>query len=159
MIQCGGTIIFKGNATIGNDSAISVGKHGVLTIGNDFTATASLKLVCFHKVNIDNDVLIGWNCMICDTDFHRLSYVVATQSKSSGYGPIIIGNHVWIANGCKLYKNTTIQPFNIVGSDTIITKAVESPEYSLICNQRSNVVKATGVYLNRENEAIDYNSK
>lgn len=155
MIQCN-TIVFQGTATIGNGSAISVGKCGTLKIGNNFSTTAALKLICFHKVNIGNNVLIGWNCMICDTDFHKLSYLGTSQSKYSGYGPIFIGDNVWIANSCKLYKHTSVPPNNIVGADTVLNKLINNADYSLIYNHRSTTVKSTGAYLDRNDDVIQY---
>lgn len=70
-----GTVIFNGRLSVGNASAISVGETGTLEFGDNVGATTSLKLACFDSVHIQNGVLIGWDCMITDTDFHKLKYV------------------------------------------------------------------------------------
>lgn len=149
-----GTIIFHGSAVIGNDSAISVGKSGVIEIGDNFVATAGLKLVCYKNVRIEHDVLIGWSCMICDTDFHRVT--LADGSLSKGYGSINIGHNTWIANGCKVYKNVTIPPECVVGADTILYKNFECAPQSLICNNRDIIIKSTSVTFKSENSHITY---
>lgn len=46
-----------------------------MDIGANFAATASLILVIFHKVTIEDNVIIGWNNTICDTDFHCVKLV------------------------------------------------------------------------------------
>ncbi len=75
MIENRGSIIFNGKAHIGNDSAISLGNNGILEFGNNFTATAGLKLACYHSISFDNNVLVGWNTQIVDTDFHALKNI------------------------------------------------------------------------------------
>ena len=152
-----GTIIFKGEAEIGNSSAISVGEHGVLTIGNELRVTTAFKLICFDKITLEGNVLIGWNCMICDTDFHVITHADKTLSK--GYGPITIGHDTWIANNCKIYKNVSIPHHCIVGADSILFKAFNSDPFSLICNNRNITIKATGISYNRDNDTIIYSQK
>ena len=108
LIDNRGTVIFNGKLTIGNASAISIGKEGTVEFGNNVVVTTCLKLVCYNNIQIQDDVLVGWNCMITDTDFHKLKYTAGGYSK--GYGKITIGNDTWIANGCKIYKNSDIPP-------------------------------------------------
>lgn len=75
VIENAGKIVFKGKCRIGNDSYITIGKHGELTIGVNSSATCALKLVCYHEIIIEDDVLIGWNNLLCDTDFHMLTNI------------------------------------------------------------------------------------
>lgn len=150
-----GKIVFNGSVEIGNASAISVGKSGVLRFGDGVSVTTSLKLACYDSVDIQDNVLIGWNCLICDTDFHKLKYVDA-ERVTKGYGKIIVGHDTWIANGCKLYKNTIIPPKCVVGADTILHSSVECEPCSLITSNAEVVIRKTGLYLDREDNKIDY---
>lgn len=74
-LENSGKIIFNGKLTIGNASAISVGRAGILEFGNNVAATSSLKLVCYNSINLYDNVLVGWDCMMTDTDFHKLTFV------------------------------------------------------------------------------------
>ncbi|MDE5635198.1 MAG: hypothetical protein K2I52_02680 [Muribaculaceae bacterium] len=149
-----GIIKFKGKASIGNNSAISVGENGILEIGNNFSATSGLKIVCFNNIRLEEDVLIGWNCMLLDTDFHTIRLPDGNCSK--GFGPIFIGHNTWISNGCKIYKNVSIPHHCVVGADTILHKPFESEPYSLICNNRNISIKATNISYNSDNDMIVY---
>lgn len=155
VIENRGTIIFKGRATIGNDSAISVGEKGVVTIGENFLATAALKLVSYYNITIERDVLVGWNTMMCDNDFHRLRKIGSDQFMGKGYGSIYIGSSVWIANGCKLYHGVSIPDKCVVGADTILHKPVECPDGSLIINSRGTVVTHKGAYHDMNHDGIE----
>lgn len=148
-----GTITFKGRVSIGNHSAIAVGPKGQLVFEDNFRATCGLKLVCYHDIYFEKNVLIGWNSMICDFDFHKLTYLKGGYSK--GYGKIKIGHNTWIANGCKIYKNVEIPPYCVVGADTILNQQVKCEPYSLICNSRPIEIKIQGVYRNRDDDVID----
>ena len=154
MIENRGKIIFHGNTMIGNNSAISLGEKGVVEFGDNFMATTGLKLVCYDSVSFDRNVLIGWNVQIVDTDFHMLKNVNGGGKK--GYGPIRVGSDVWIANGCKIYKNVTIPSLCVVGADTILHKGIKCPPYSLITCKMETEVCTQGFYLDRNDNEIQY---
>ena len=149
-----GEIVFKGRASIGNNSAIAIGPSGHLVLEDFFRATAALKLVCYSDVLIEKSVLIGWNCMICDTDFHSSTFVKGGHSK--GYGSIKIGTNTWIANSCKIYKNVSIPPNSVIASDTIVCSNRHEKENLLLGNDHSVEVLKEGVYLDMSNDKIEY---
>lgn len=153
-IENRGTIIFNGKVSMGNGTAISVGTSGRLTLGNGVVGSTGLKVVCYHDINLDHDVRLGWNCMLVDNDFHKITFLDGRQAK--GYGPIAIGNNTWLGNGCKIYKNVTIPHHCIVGADTFMHRTVECEPYSLLCGDNHVKVKATGLYRNLQDDIIDF---
>lgn len=155
MLENRGTIVFNGRATIGNSSSISLGSHGVLEFGKNFAATAGLKLACYHSIRFGDNVLVGWDTLVTDTDFHVLKSVTG-EGGSKGFGPISVGHDVWIANGCKLYKNATIPDYCVVGADTCLYKPVNCEPYSLITNKREMEIRTTGKYRDRDNDRIEF---
>lgn len=156
VLQNHGTIIFNGRTVVGNDSAIAVGGGGVLEFGSRFLATCGLKLVCYHSVKLGDNMLVGWNTMIIDTDFHALKRQDTGAKSPGGYGPIVVGDDVWIANGCKLYKNTAVPAKCVVGADTILRKPVDCPSGSLITNRIDTSVRTTGYYHDCNDDSIAY---
>ena len=59
----GGEVIFDGYCSIGNASAISIGEKGIIQFGNNFRATARLKLTAFHYIHFKKKCFIsmGYN--------------------------------------------------------------------------------------------------
>jgi len=149
-----GTFIFEGRACIGGNSFISTGQKAIVTIGENFLATTSLKLCSFYKISIGDRCTIGWNCLIMDTDLHTLTRQDGTKSK--GYGPIKIGNDNWIANNCSIYKNTTIPNKIVVSANTAIaTSCIQFPEYSVIGNKHELKIISHG-YLDKKDDKINW---
>lgn len=135
-----GTIVFKGPCRIGNNSSISVGSEGVLEIGENVVASTSLKLVCYNNISIGNNTRIGWDSIICDTDFHSVKSDDTTKSK--GFAPIHIGSNIWIAMRCVILKSTIIPDFCIVGANSLLNKDYSFvPQKSMIAGSPAKIVK------------------
>lgn len=153
-IENEGNIVFKGISKICSGGCLSVKKNANLTIGNNFMATAELKLACYSAITICDNVLIGWETKIFDTDFHRLTYIDSEIQKQS-YGAIHIGSNVWIANDCQIMKNTTIPDYCVVGTRSTLMKKYNVPLYSLIAGTPAKLIR-TGCWLDRNNMQIAY---
>ena len=150
-----GTIIFKGNANIGGGSAISVGPSVKLVIGDRFSNQTGGKIVCYHKVEFGHTVRLGWQCLVCDTDFHTLK-TEDGKEYSKGYGPIIIGDEVWVGSYSLIYKNTEIPPRCTVASRTLLNKKMDCSPYSLIYSGGGIKTKYTGMYRDIDDDEITY---
>lgn len=147
MLQLSGEIIFKGKAKIGNDSKIVVGEKGKLIFGNNFNSTSALKLVCTDEIIFERNVLIGWETLILDYDFHKLTYLYKPYY-SKGHGKIKIGHDTWIANKVSIYKDVSIPAYSVIGSGTILTKSPTDKEYCLIASSAKPQIVKEGVWFN-----------
>lgn len=160
----GGKIIFKGACNIGNNSAISVGarqegnkeihKLPILEFGDNFVATSSCRIVCYNKIIFNDDVLVGWNCLFMDTDFHKLTKLAGGYSK--GYGEIVIGKNNWFGAKCTVLKNTHTPDFTTISATSLLNKSYLFPEYSVIGENAVIEVKANNLYRNINDDIIDY---
>lgn len=150
----GGTIIFNGKCNIGNNSYISIGKKGFCEIGTRVEATATFRLICYHNIYIGNKCSFGWDCMILDTDFHRMKKLNGGYSK--GYAPIYIGDSNWFGNGCLILKRTKTPNHCVISARSVLSSNIEAPEYSLIEQKRETIVKTTGLWRDIEDSAIIY---
>lgn len=153
-------ITFRGKCRIGNASAISVGKQGFIDFGNNFSATTSLKLVCYNRIILHENVLIGWNCLISDTDFHSLTIEsndseIQYTKKSKGYDKIEIGRNTWIAMNCTILKGTTLPEYCVVGANSTLNKTTKAEPKSLLANDTA-VIRRTGIYRDLNNDGINY---
>lgn len=114
--QVSGTVIFNGKASIGHGSKISV--RGKISIGKNFIISAESQIVCHKQITIGNDVLLSWDILIMDTDFHEILDVNGARINNDK--EIVIGNKVWI--GCRsiLLKGTTIGNNVVIAANTLL---------------------------------------
>lgn len=151
----GGTIIFSGSCFIGNNSAISIGKSGTVIFGDRFSASTTLKLVSYDKITFGSRVCIGWDVLVMDTDFHKLTKQSGDYSR--GHAPVEIGSDNWFGNGCRIMKRAKTPDYCVISAGTMIADVLDVPKYSVVGNRRETVVKATGVWRNVDDDVIEYN--
>lgn len=154
LIENRGHIEFQGSCSIGGNSAISLGKNGNVVFGNGFVATASFKLVSYHRVTFHKYVLFGWDCLVMDTDFHALTKVEGGLSK--GYAPIEIGAWNWFGNGCRIMKRTCTPEKLTVQAGTTMTGPINVDPYTVVGNDYHIVEKIHGVWRDPFNDMIEY---
>lgn len=130
MLDIRGDVVFKGVSVIGNASYLSVGR-GQVTFGDSFMATAALRIVCYEAISFGDGVLVGWNTLFCDNDFHSV-VDNNTGITNRHVGKITVGDRVWIANGCSVMKNSSIPSGVIVGCNSLVNKPLDVPECSLV---------------------------
>lgn len=147
-----GVITFHGTSLIGNDSYVCIGPSAFIEFGNNFRATASFKLSCFFRIIFSDNVRFGWDCLISDSDFHKMRLVDGGYSK--GYGDIHIGESNWIANGCKILKGTNTPDFCTISSGTTTKGVIDVPQYSVIGQNPEIIVISKGRWLDPENNSI-----
>ena len=154
----GGTIVFRGNSMIGGGSAISVGKYGRLYVGDRVVASASFRLVAWHSVRISDKCRFGWECVLMDSDMHKL------KKKDGGYtrgiGEVVLGDGCWVCTRSVILKNTILPAHTTVQSQSVLSKSYEHiPECSVIGTKHDVIVKAVGVYRDMDDDIIDFSYK
>lgn len=139
------------NITIGNNFTFSSGNsinplcrnirgaiyaptNSIICIGNN-TGISSACLWAKEKIIIGNNVKIGGDCIIMDTDAHNLDYMIRNSNKKNNEGklidhitaeskPISIEDNVLIGTRCIILKGVTIGARSIIGSGSIVTKSI-----------------------------------
>ena len=151
-----GDIVFEGTCRIGNNSALSIGETGKVVFGDNFNATTSLKIVSYKEIIFEKNVLCGWECFFCDTDFHRVTMENGTE-QPKGYGNIKIGEGCWLGFKSIVLKSTFLPPHCIVAANSLLNKKYNIPPKSLLAGQPAEI-RNVGVYRNPDNDTIEYNS-
>ena len=151
--NAGGLIIFQGPCFFGNDTAIAVGKRGKLIVGENIRSSAGLKIACQHSITIGNNVRVGWEVMMVDSDFHKVTYTDGRPSPK-GYKPIRIGDYCWLGFRSTIMKGTTIKDHCIVSANSLCNKEY-SESYALLAGQPAEIRK-TGIYRDLDNDDIVY---
>lgn len=120
--QIEGTVIFNGSAYLGHGTRISVGNSGVLNFGSGFRITAASTIISHNNITFGRDCLISWDCLIMDTDFHKIyndKNEIINLSKA-----IVIGHNVWVGCRSTILKGSKISNNSIIGCNSQINKDI-----------------------------------
>lgn len=108
-----------------------VEKNGVLTIGANVNMS-STAIVCCESVTIKDNVKIGGNVTIYDTDFHSLEVAERTKLDEDlslrVNKPIVIEENVFIGAHCTILKGVTIGKNAIIGAGSVVASSVPENE-------------------------------
>lgn len=115
-----GFVEFKGKANIGHGSKLSV--SGKLVIGKNLIITAESSVVVENCITIGDNVLVSWDSLIMDTDFHKIYDLNGDQTNIPMQ--IIIGNKVWI--GCRtiILKGVKIADGVVIAASSTVIKSI-----------------------------------
>lgn len=105
--------------------------EGELEIGNNVGMSATA-IICNYKISIGDNVTIGGNTVIYDTDFHNLNPLIRndkTRDKNTALKKkVVIGNNVFIGAHSTILKGVTIGENAIIGACSVVTKDVPDNE-------------------------------
>ena len=125
-ISNAGKIVFKGSGVIGNGCSLTVGKDGILLMGENFGITGNVSIHCFENVIIGAFFSCSWNVTIDDTDHHKLMDVIQNKEKTETR-PIIIGDYVWLCQHVTVLKGSELPAWTIVSSNSLVNKRFNTP--------------------------------
>lgn len=97
----------------------------VLTIGNRVTATASLQIIAFESVVIEDDVMFAANVFVADGTHASETAEIPYKYQGVGTtGPVKIGRGAWIGQNAVISPGVTIGELAIVGANSVVTRDV-----------------------------------
>lgn len=112
-------------------SLISVSKNGKLAVGNN-VGMSSIAIICHKSIVIADNVRIGGNTVMYDTDFHSLNPhertaipEIKTNIKTKD---ICIGKNVFIGGHCTILKGTIIGENSIIGAGSVVATSIPANE-------------------------------
>lgn len=86
-----------------------------------------------EKLIIGNNVDLGGNCVIYDTDAHPLNYLARRGEIAANpddpqtcvqSAPVTIEDDVWIGANCIILKGVTIGARSVIGAGSVVTKSI-----------------------------------
>lgn len=134
-----GRMVFNGKCKFGSGSRIHVGKNGMASFGKNFNATSHFKLVCNNEITFGDDNLFSWNCLLMDTDQHRI-LDKDTNEVLNADKPIKIGNHVWCGCNATFVKGSQVADNVVIGSNSLVT-GEHTENYVAIAGNPASIVK------------------
>ncbi len=124
-------------ATLFYNTVVEVKDNAVLNT-KFFSANSGTVIVCAKEINIGEDVMLGRNMLIYDSDFHQV--LDENMNPSNNTKAVHIEDHVWLTSNVTVLKGVTIGRDSIVTAQTLIRK--DFPENSIIAGGSSGKVVA-----------------
>lgn len=101
-----------------------------LMIGNNVGVT-NIVIVCWDNITIGNNVKIGTDCTIFDTNFHNIDADTrCSNDRRDGIitAPIAIKDNVFIGTRCIICKGVTIGENSIIAAGSVVVKDIPENE-------------------------------
>lgn len=110
-----------------------------LEVGSDFAMTGGV-LCSAERITIGNNVGVGANTTIIDTDFHSFNPVERLMNPLiAKTAPVTIEDGAFIGMNCLILKGVTIGQNSIVGAGSIVSRDV--PPYVIVAGNPAQVIK------------------
>lgn len=113
---------------------IEVFKNAKLVIKGNGGANINFTCICGEYIELGKDVMIGRDVTIRDNNGGH--YINRTGYKNTK--PVIIGNKVWLCEGCTIMPGVKIGDGAIIGAHAFVTQNV--PDHSLVIGNPAQVV-------------------
>jgi galactoside O-acetyltransferase len=142
LLNGNGKIVFGKNVQIGVLNSPNFYSHytylearneeSSISIGDNTSINNSFSAVAFSNITIENDVLIGVNCSIMDTDGHNLEI-----NDRNNQNPI--SKNVFIGDNVAILKGVTIGENSVIGNGSIVTKNI--PRNVIASGNPANIIR------------------
>jgi acetyltransferase-like isoleucine patch superfamily enzyme len=117
---------FAGNPVGGSSRmAFWVGPGGRLSVG-DRVGLSNSTIVCLCAVSIEDDVFLGGDTKVYDTDFHSLRPEERSRPANPGArcAPVTIRRRAFVGGHSILLKGTTVGEAAVVGAGSVVRSDV-----------------------------------
>ncbi len=121
-------------------------KPGAVFDSGFFSANGGSVIIADKHIVFGEDVMIGRNVIVYDSDFHQLCDVKGEPSNPPQ--TVVIGDHVWLTNNIMVLKGVTIGRDSVVAAQTVVNK--DMPEHSIIAGKSSGTVIKDTVHWDRK---------
>lgn len=118
-----GEFIANNRIEIAYGNTISVDDNAVLEMGYLFTGV-NTNIVCHHKISIGNNVMLGRDVCVFDSDYHKIYDI--NEEIINDDKPVYIEDCAWIGARSMVLKGSHIERGAIVSANSMVMGNVES---------------------------------
>ena len=137
-IEKEGVMDFCGLAHIGRGSKLFVAKDSHLSLGDNFSISASSAISCYHHIEFGKDIQFSWNCLVMDSDTHVILDKQGIEINKPK--PIVFGDKIWIGCNSTILKGSRIPSNCVIGANSVVTHNV--PSFSFPIGSPAKLIKA-----------------
>ena len=116
---------------------VTLNRNSEIIIGDKVGVTA-LIIGSASRVKIGNNVLIGANCTIFDTDFHNPDPNIRLQHDVMPSRPVTIEDKVYMGANCLILKGVTIGENSVIGANSVVITSI--PKNSIAMGNPCKVI-------------------
>lgn len=126
----------KNGCKISYGTTLEILDNAILNSGY-FTVNCNSVIVVAKKMYLGQDVMIGRNAVLYDSDFHQM-----LDKKGKTLNPasqVKVGSHVWIGANSTILKGTMIGQSSVIGANAVVNGEV--PEKVIFNIKREKFVR------------------
>lgn len=135
LIEDAATLEAQGKFTVYYGADIELFQGARLVVKGGGGANINFTCICADYIEIGQDVMIGRDVTIRDNNGHH--YINLQGYKDTR--PVIIGNKVWLCEGCTIMPGVKIGDGAIIGAHSLVTYNV--PAHSIVSGNPAKVVE------------------
>ncbi|CAM3807900.1 hypothetical protein ITX54_04260 [Rouxiella silvae] len=124
--------------------------NGVTTTGSNTWLTGSFPGAGFSSIIIGDDCLFSNDVIIRGSDGHPVMTLDFSKQINSPTSYIIIEPYVWVGQGVRILKSTTIGAVSVLGTSSVITRNI--PRFSKAYGVPAKFSKLDGVWIKDRRE-------
>lgn len=122
----GGQLIIHSPITFYRGCNITVCENATFEVGKGCDFNANLLIAAAQKIQLGEEVFVGWNVTIIDGDGHDM-IDLQTGKVLNENRPVIIGDRCWLAANTTVTKGVHLTHDVIVPNGTNLYKSCETP--------------------------------
>lgn len=127
-------VIVENDFSIGYGSDIEVFAHAKLQIAGKGATNINTTIICGDSISLGERVMLGRNVTIRDNNGgHYIARRGYQNSRS-----VVIGQHVWLCEGCTVMSGAKVGEGAIVGSHSLVVGHV--PSFTMVAGYPAQVV-------------------
>lgn len=129
----------------------------VLEIGRNFGMTGG-SICAATCITIGDNVAVGANCVITDTDFHPLHPRERLLDPQNGQSaPVVIGDNVFIGMNSTILKGVTIGANSVIGAGSVVSRSI--PPDSIAAGNPAVVIRKLETISSPASSPADHQEK
>jgi acetyltransferase-like isoleucine patch superfamily enzyme len=149
-IRVVGGVISVGSGCLVHGDLVTETGNSSIAIGDNVFIGGGTIIDCVRSIEIEDDVLISYGCIIADSDNHSTSYSVRRNDTAEWKGgrhdwsrtptkPVRIAKGAWLGARVIVLKGVTIGEGAVVGAGSVVTRDVAS--YTVAAGNPARLVR------------------